>query len=73
VQDGVERGSRIGRGYEEILEGMTVGKIAFDELYTRGDELATAVTQVIEYNGIVAFGGQKDGDGAAHVSSTAGN
>jgi hypothetical protein len=51
----------------------TVGKIGFDELDAGRNKLAPAVTQVIEYNGIMPFGGEQHGHCPADVSGTAGN
>ena len=57
VQDSVERGPGIGGGYEKILEGLPVGQVSLDKLHARGEELAAAMAQIIEYNRIVALRG----------------
>ena len=57
MKDSVERGAGIGGGNEEIFKLGPVGQISLNEFNTGGNLLAAAVAQIIEYNGIVAFGG----------------
>jgi hypothetical protein len=73
MKDCVKRGAGIGGRNEQIFDQRPVGQITLDEFDSLGHLLAPAVAQIIEYNGIVAFGGQQRGDGATDVSGTTGN